>query len=160
MAGMRGIVAGLVISSAIIALPARAQHGSSTSLTHTVSVTVPPRLKVQVSNLAFSSSALARVSSVQPKADGLSITINATQAWVLSIGSASRNTAPDSRVQWSTDGSSSFSPVTTRDVPVASGVSYDAKAASVFFRSAPSASSSRLGGGRDGDTVVLTVSAP
>jgi hypothetical protein len=127
MAGMRGIVAGFVISSAMIALPASAQRASSTSLTHTVSVTVPPRLKAQVSNLAFSSSTPARVSSVQPRADGLSITINATQAWVLSIGSASPNTTSKPRAQWSGDGRSGFSTVTT---------------------------------GRDGETIVLTVTAP
>jgi hypothetical protein len=155
MAGIRGIMAAVAISSAFISLSAGAQIGSSVSLTHTVSVSVPPRLKVQVANLAFSSQAATSVNSVQPKADGLSITVNATQAWVLSIGSAS-DSASKSRVQWSTEGNSGFSTVTSRDVAVASGVSYDAKASNVFFRSAPNAKLN----GRESGIVVLTVSAP
>ena len=155
MAGFRVTMAALAVGSAIISLPAGAQGGSA-SLTHTVSVSVPARLKVQVANLAFSSSAPASVSSVQPKADGLSITVNATQAWVLSIGSASGVAAAKSRVQWSTDGGSGYSAVTTASSVVASGASYDAKAANVFFRGASGSRPS----GRDAETVVLTVSAP
>jgi hypothetical protein len=156
MARIHSIMAALVMSSAAISMPAGAQMGS-VSLTHTVSVSVPPRrMKVQVANLAFSSPTPASVSSVQPKANGLAITINATQAWVLSIGSASGVTVPKSRVQWSTDGSTGFSPLTPANVAVASGASYDAKAANVFFRGQPSASNSR----RDAEIVVLSISAP
>jgi hypothetical protein len=156
MAGIRGIMAAMVLSSAAISLPADAQSGS-VSLTHTVSVTVPARrMKVQVASLAFSNSTPSSVSSVLAKPDGLAITINASRAWVLSIGSASGATSPKSGVQWATDGSSGFSPVTAANAAVASGASYDAKAANVFFRSQPSAHSSR----RDSDMVVLTVSAP
>ena len=156
MNGIRGIMAAIAISSAVIPLSAGGQGGSSVSLTHTVSVSVPPRLKVQVANLAFSGQPSASVNSVQPKADGLSITVNATQAWVLSIGSGSGSAAPKSRVQWSTEGMSGFSTVTAQDVAVASGVSYDAKASNVFFRSAPNAKLSR----QEAEIVVLTVSAP
>jgi hypothetical protein len=155
MAGIRGIMAAVVMSSAVISLPASGQVGASASLTHTVSVSVPARLKVQVTNLAFSSPAPASVASVQSRTDGLAITVNATQAWVLSIGSAS-GAAPKSRVQWSTDGSSEFSAVTARAVAVASGASYDAKVSSVFFRSAGGSRQS----GYDAETVVLSVSAP
>lgn len=156
MAGIRGIMAAVLMSSAVISLPASGQVGASASLTHTLSVSVPARLKVQVANLGFSSAAPSNVSSVQTKIDGLSITVNATQAWVLSIGSASGASAPKSRVQWSTDGSSGFSAVTAKDVAVASGASYDAKASSVFFRSTEGSKQS----GRDAETVVLSVSAP
>ena len=156
MAGLRVIMAALAVGSTVVSLPAGAQGASSANLTHTVSVSVPPRLKVQVANLAFSSSTPASVSSIHPKADGLSITVNATQAWVLSIGSASGVAAPKSRVQWSTDGSAGYSAVTSATSMVASGASYDAKAASVFFRNASGSRPS----GRDGETVVLTVSAP
>lgn len=157
MAGIRGLMAAVVMtSSAVISLPAGGQIGSSVSLTHTVSVSVPPRLKVQVANLAFANPVGGDVSSVQQKADGLSITVNATQAWVLSIGSVSGAAAPKSGVQWSTDGSSGYSTVTAEDAAVASGTSYDAKAANVFFRSAPSAKLASRGA----DIVVLTVSAP
>lgn len=156
MAGIRGLMAAVVMtSSAVISLPAGGQAGSSVSLTHTVSVSVPPRLKVQVANLAFSSQTSPAVSSVQRNAAGLSITVNATQAWVLSIGSGSGSAAPKSRVQWSAESNSGFSTVTAQDVAVASGVSYDATAANVFFRAADA----KLGS-REAETVVLTVSAP
>ena len=156
MAGLRGIMAAVAIGSAVIALSAGGQAGSSVSLTHTVSVSVPARVKVQVANLAFSSQSSASVTSVQPKAAGLAITVNATQAWVLSIGSGSGSAAPKSRVQWSTEGGSGFTTVSAQDVAVASGASYDAKASNVFFRSVPDA---KLGS-REAEIVVLTVSAP
>ncbi len=156
MAGIRGIMAAVAISSAVISLSAGGQIGSSVSLTHTVSVSVPSRLKVQVANLAFPGQASAAVSSVQPKAAGLSITVNATQAWVLSIGSGSDSAASKSGVQWSTEGRSGFTTVSAHDVAVASGASYDAKASNVFFRSAPGAKLNR----REAELVVLTVSAP
>ncbi len=132
MAGLRGIVAGLAIGSAIMSLPAGAQSRGTASLTHTVSVTVPPRVKVQVSNLAFSSSAAPVSFSSQPNAAGLSVTVDANRAWVLSIGSTSGASAPKSQLQWSADGSS------------------------VFFRNAASTHAR----GRTGEMVVLTVSAP
>ena len=156
MAGIRNIMAAVAISSAVISLPASGQVGASASLTHTVSVSVPARLKVQVANLAFSNPVAANVSSVQTKTDGLSITVNATQAWVLSIGAASGAVAPKSRVQWSTEGSSGYTAVTAKDVAVASGASYDAKASSVFFRSAGGSRQSAA----DTETIVLSVSAP
>ncbi len=153
MVGLRGILAGLAIGSAIVALPANAQSRASTSLTHTVIVTVPPRVKVQVASLAVSTPASVRVASGQPNTEGLSLTVSATRAWVLSIGSASGAATRKLGLQWSRDSRSQFSPMTTRDVPVATGVSsFDAKAANVFFRNA--------NGTRDGDSVVLTVSAP
>ena len=63
---------------------AAAQHGASVSLTHTVIVTVPPRVKVQVGNAQVVPNAL-RVSG-QASANGLSLSIAATQPWTLSIG--------------------------------------------------------------------------
>jgi hypothetical protein len=156
MAGIRGVMTAVVISTAVISLPAGGQAGASASLTHTVSVSVPARLRVQVANLAFSTPVAASVSSVQTRAEGLSITVNATQAWVLSIGSPSGAAASKSRVQWSTDDSLGFSTVTAKNAPVASGASYDAKASSVFFRTAAESRQS----GPDPETVVLTVSAP
>jgi hypothetical protein len=153
MTGFRGILAGLAIGSAIMALPANAQSHASSSLTHTVIVTVPPRVKVQVASLATSTPASVSVSSAQPNSNGLSLTINATQAWVLSIGSASGVTTRKSGLQWSSDGRSQFSAVTTRHVPVASGLSsFDPKAANLVFRNA--------NGSTGGDSVVLTISAP
>jgi hypothetical protein len=153
MAGLRGILAGLVISSSIMATPANAQSRASTSLTHMVVVTVPSRVKVQVASLAGSSPASINVSTGALNTVGLGLTVNATQAWVLSIGSASAVATRKSTVQWSRDGRSQFSAVTTSQVPVAAGVSsFDPKAANVFFRNA--------NGSRDGEPVMLTVVAP
>lgn len=153
MAGLRGILAGLVIGSAIMALPANAQPRASASLTHTVVVTVPSRVKVQVTSLAASTPASIKISASDLNTVGLALTVNATQAWVLSIGSASDVTTRKLGVQWSGDGRSHFSAVTNNDVPVATGVSsFDAKAANVFFRSAS--------GNKNGEPVMLTVAAP
>jgi hypothetical protein len=157
MAGLRGILAALIISSALVAVPMAAQSSGAASLTHTVSVRVPARVKVQVASLnAASIPAAASISSAPTSTNGLSLTVRATQAWVLSLGSAQTQ---KSHLQWSPDGRSQFSSVTTRDVAIASGVSSgDATAANMFFRTATSASA--LNGYAQGETVVLTVSAP
>jgi hypothetical protein len=153
MTGFRGILAGLVISSLIVTHPASAQSRASTSLTHMVVVTVPSRVKVQVASLAASAPASINVSTGALNTVGLGLTVNATQAWVLSIGSASDVATRKSPVQWSRDGRSQFSSVTTTHVPVATGVSsFDPKAANVFFRNA--------NGSRDVEPVMLTVAAP
>ena len=153
MVGLRSILAGLAIGSAIMALPANAQSPASTSLIHTVVVTVPPRVKVRVASLAVSAPSSIRVSSAQPNTAGLALTIKATQAWVLSIGSESGAATRKSGLQWSRDGLSQFSAVTTGDIPVASGVSSsDSKAANLVFRNA--------NGNSDGESVLLTISAP
>jgi hypothetical protein len=153
MAGLRGILAGLVISSSIMANPASAQSRASTSLTHIVVVTVPSRVKVQVASLAVPAPASINDAAGEPNTVGLGLTVNATQAWVLSIGSASDVATRKSGVQWSRDGRSQFSAVTTSHVPVAAGVSsFDPKAANVFFRNA--------NGSTDGEPVMLTVVAP
>ena len=153
MAGLRGIVAGLVIGSAVIALPANAQSRASASLTHTVFVTVPARVKVQVANLSASTPASIKISAGELNTVGLGLTVNATQAWVLSVGTASSVTGRKPTMQWSRDGRSQFSAVTTNYATVATGVSsFDPTAASVFFRNAS--------GSMDGEPVMLTVAAP
>jgi len=155
MAGLRGILAGLVLSSAIISLPAKGQIGATASLTHTVSVTVPPRVKVQVAALAFTSTpVVSTVPSSQMNVGGLSLTINASQAWVLSIGSASVSPAQKSHLQWSPNGSSDFSKMTATGATVASGLTgYEAKATNLFFRNGSP-------GGSNAEPVVLTITAP
>jgi hypothetical protein len=161
MAGIRGILAGLAISSAIIAVPAVAQSGASASLTHTVSVTVPPRVKVQVANLSVSTPGLVRNAASQMKTDGLALTVKASRAWVLTIGSASDVAASKSHLQWSSDNGSEFSTVTSTHAVVASGVrSFDAADAKLFFRSATSERARTATGDMQHRQVVLTVSAP
>jgi len=154
MAGLRGILAGLVIGSAVMALPANAQPRASASLTHTVFVTVPARVKVQVASLSASTPASIKVSAGELNTVGLGLTVNATQAWVLSIGTASSVIGRKPTMQqWSRDGRSQFSAVTTNHATVATGVnSFDAKAANVFLRDTD--------GSRDGEPVMLTVAAP
>jgi hypothetical protein len=118
-----------------------------------VVVTVPSRVKVQVASLAASTPASIKVSAGELNTVGLGVTVNATQAWVLSIGSASDVATGKSGVRWSRDGRSQFSAVTPNQVTVATGVSsFDAKAANVFFRNA--------NGNNDGQPVTLTVVAP
>ena len=152
MAGLRGILAGLV-SSSIIAQPANAQPRASTSLTHVVVVTVPSRVKVQVASLSASNPASIKVSAGERNTVGLALTVNATRAWVLSIGSASDVATGKAGVQWSRDDRSLFSAVTANQVTLATGVSsFDPKAANVFFRNA--------NGSRNGQPVMLTVVAP
>ena len=153
MAGFRGILATLVISSSIVAHPANAQSRTSTSLTHLVTVTVPSRVKVQVASLTASTPASIKVSAGELNTVGLGVTVNATQAWVLSIGSASDVATGKTGVRWSRDDRSQFSAVTANQVTIATGVSsFDSKAANVFFRNA--------NGSRDGEPVMLTVVAP
>ena len=110
MAVTRGILAAFAIGSAVIALPAAAQSGSSASLTHTVSVTVPSRVKVQVANFSVPTPGVVKNAS-QTKTDGLALTINASRAWVLTAGSASGALSPSSSLRWSSDSSSGPSTV-------------------------------------------------
>ena len=138
----------IMLASALLSRSAVAQHGASVSLTHTVTVTVPPRVKVQVAGAQIAPSAL-RVSG-QPSANGLALSINATQPWTLSIGASGKT-----QLQWSRDGRSGYSALTSRDEVVASGVlSQIPTSASVFVRPAGSAS-----GDNNASPVMLTVVA-
>ena len=128
----------IVLASAVISRPAIAQQGASVSLTHTVTVTVPPRVKVEVSN-AQSTPPATRVSG-RPSANGLALSINATQAWTLSIGAPNEASA----LQWSRDGQTGFASVANGDAIVASGVlSQTPTLASVFVRPAASEPTNR-----------------
>jgi spore coat protein U-like protein len=152
MARLRTALAALVLGSAIISRSAVAQHGSSVSLTHTVSVSVPPRVKVQVGSATVAQSP-AQISS-QPSGNGLSLSISATQPWALSIGAV----APKSKLQWSRDGQSEFNAVTNQQSTVASGtLSQTPTSATIFVR--PAVEISRQGGGNDSAAVMLTVVA-
>jgi hypothetical protein len=139
---------GLVLGSAIISRQSLAQ--SSVSLTHVVSVTVPARVKAQVTTFAPAVQTATRVSSVQPATNGLVVTVNATQAWALSISSA----AGKSTHQWSSDAASGFARVGTTDAAIASGtISQNSTAAAVFFRNAEGK------GSEASEPVTLTVAA-
>ncbi|HEX9128819.1 MAG TPA: hypothetical protein VF850_06655 [Gemmatimonadaceae bacterium] len=152
MVRLRCVLTGIVLGTALISRGAIAQ-GSSVSLTHVVSVTVPPRVKVQVSNVAPAVQTAAGVSSKQTPTDGLAFSISATQSWTLSINSAGKT----SNLKWSHDRSSGFATVRGPDAMVASGtISQVPTAANVFFRNAAESVHSANDGS---DTVTLTVAA-
>ena len=149
MAGTRGILAAFAIGSAIISLPAAAQSGSSSSLTHTVSVTVPPRVKVQVASLSVATPGMVRNANGRVKTDGVALAVQASRAWVLTVGSASK-----SNLQWSSDSSSGFSTVGNTHVAVANGVQSSATLdANLFFRNGTL-------GRPQSEAIILTVAAP
>jgi hypothetical protein len=151
MAHIRCAFIAFALGSALISRSGVAQHGASVSLTHTVTVTVPPRVRVQVGNAQATPRAMS-VSGL-PSANGLSLSISATQPWSLSIGTA----ACKGQLQWSRDGQSNFSAVTDGQSTVAAGtVSQIPTSATVFIRSAAPKFD---GGNEDSNIVMLTVVA-
>ena len=152
MVRIRCMLAGIALGTALISHGAVAQ-GSSVSLTHVVTVTVPPRVKVQVSNVAPAAQTGATVSSRQTPTDGLALSISATQSWTLSITS----TGKTSDLQWSHDRRSGFAMIAGQDATVASGTLSQVPAdATVFFRNAAESVRSATDGS---DMVTLTVVA-
>ena len=74
MVKLRRSLLAIVVGSAMISRAALAQHGSSSSLLHTVSVTVPPRVKVQVAALSPTSASAVSAGSASSSTQGLSLT--------------------------------------------------------------------------------------
>ena len=129
MAAIRGMLTVLALGSALVARPAEAQAGASVSLTHTVMVTVPPRVKVQLGGVAASQGAAVGVS--RPGVNALSVSVAATQSWRLSIGAANDS----SELQWSSDRDGGFRNVGSREATVATGdISAVPSASTVFLR--------------------------
>lgn len=159
MVRIRRSLLAIVIGSAMLSRAAIAQRGSYSSLTHTVSVTVPPRVKVQVAAFSPISASAVSAGSVSPSRQGLSLNVSATRAWVLTLGSnASSQRNPT--VRWSLEPGTGFSKLTSSQVRIASGsLAGDPRAANVFFRNVIDASAADQ---RDqsGPAVVLTMSAP
>ncbi|MEO8910921.1 MAG: hypothetical protein ABI408_11925 [Gemmatimonadaceae bacterium] len=148
------------VAIALMSRPASAQYGSS-SLVHTVTVAVPPRVKVQVGSFSPAAPAV-RVGSLDASTQGLSLSVNATQAWTLSIAAAPTSSGAVSRIQWSRDASVGYSKLSSSEVTIASGaLSARPKAASVYFHNAasgPKTDASKTDASRT--ALVLTVSAP
>jgi hypothetical protein len=93
--------------------------------------------------------------SGRPSANGLALSINATQAWTLSIGAPNKASA----LQWSRDGQTGFASVANGDATVASGVlSQTPTLASVFVRPAASEPTNR-DRPADSAAIVLTIVA-
>jgi hypothetical protein len=152
MVGVGRTILAAAFATALIPSAVVAQN-ASVSLVHTVTVTVPPRVKVQVGSFSAAAQTVS-VKNTDSSTQGLSVSVNATQAWTLSVAAAS-DAAPSS-IRWSRDASTGYAGLNSSEVTIASGVlSNQPKAANVFFRDARAStidSSSTL--------VVLTVSAP
>ena len=161
MARINGLLIGILIGGILPVLPAAAQSGNGTSsLTHVVSVTIAPRVKVQVSALSLSSrniAAAVKVTANQSALDGLALRVHANQAWVLAIKSApTAESSTRSKLLWSTGSTSEFTPVSAADSRLAAGsASAVPLDTTVVFRD-----SSRRGSETADQAVVLTVSAP
>jgi hypothetical protein len=150
------MLTGLVLGSALVSSPAVAQRGSSVSLTHMVTVTVPPRVKVQISNTASVVQNAVNSSSVHATTNGIAVSIRATQSWTLSIASAARK----SPLKWSHDQTSGFSKMGGRDAVVASGTNSQVPTdATIYFRNDATNEASDRAGTEGLDAVTLTVVA-
>lgn len=153
MVGVGRTILAAAFATALIASTVSAQNGS-TRLTHTVTVTVPPRVKVQVGSLSAAAPAV-RVGNPDSSTQGLSVSVNATQAWTLSVAAAS-DAAPSS-IRWSRDASTGYAGLTSSEVTIASGVlSNQPRAAKLFFRDGTRGWTTDS----NATSVVLTVSAP
>jgi len=153
MARFRSNFAAIVLGSAVLASSALAQQGGSVSLIHTVTVTVPPRVKVQVA--PAQSIATVRVAG-QLVPNGMSLSVTATQPWTLSIGAVSTK----AHLLWSRDGHSDFSAVTSEQAIIASGeISQRPTSANVFVRPSATKVLSAEAGGSDSSIVMLTMVA-
>ncbi len=152
MVGVGRTILAAAFATALISSPVAAQNGS-VSLVHTVTVTVPPRVKVQVGSFSQAAPAV-RVGNLDSSTQGLSVSVNATQAWTLSVAAAS-DAAPSS-IRWSRYASADYAGLTSSEVTIASGVlSSKPRAANVFFRDARGSTIDS-----SSTSVVLTVSAP
>ena len=145
----------------LLAIPSAAQTGTGTSsLTHVVSVTIAPRVKVRVSALSLSPRnvhAAVRVTAADAATSGLALTVHANQAWVLAIKSAPNvEASPRTMLLWSNSPTGRFTPISSADSPLVSGTGSAAPVdTTVVFRD-PSQRRSVTAE----QAVVLTVTAP
>ena len=130
MATFRHTIAATCLALATTASAANAQQGGSVSLTHTVVVTVPPRVRVQVG--------ATQNQLQQTGKTGLSVEVKATRGWALVVGS--RKDA-SSTAQWVTS-------------------SGERSTSMVVYRNHASQRTPEKGGAADSEPVMLTVVAP
>ena len=131
MAGFRYTIAAVALAMALVSRASIAQQ-ASVSLIHTVVVTVPPRVKVQVAP------AMNQSQQVESGRTGLAVNVNATRGWALVVGS--KKSAE----------------------PVGQWVASDGQRTSsmVVYRNNASQRISETGGASDSEPVMLTVVAP
>jgi hypothetical protein len=133
-----------MMSTALISRPLVAQMGNASAI-HTVSVTIPPRVKVQVSSFAASSASSTSMAS--KPAGGVAVSVTATQPWILSIGAAKKNARS---VKWSRSEQGGYAALSPSQTTLASGEHGTTSADATVFISADSA---------DDTPVVLTIAA-
>ena len=131
MATIRYTTAAVALALAMVSRPSNAQS-ASVSLTHTVVVTVPPRVKVQVTPALNQQQQSGSVQS------GLAVNVNATRGWALVVGSK-RDATPTAQLV-ATNG--------------------DRTSSMVLYRSQSSKRSSGSGDVSDSEPMILTVVAP
>jgi hypothetical protein len=126
--------------------PAAAQMPMSSSLIHTVSVTVPPQVRVQVKNLPGAGMA----SQAAGPASGMSLSVTATQGWVLAI--EARGNQASRRAEWSRQNGHGFRAIAESGTVIARGrIAAAPVAANLFVRSKKGVAS---------DPILLTVTSP
>jgi hypothetical protein len=153
-----------ILVGGVISHPAAAQYGNvSKSLMHVVSVSIAPRVKVELSPVSHlsshSDSTVVRLTSNRGDAQGLALSVRATQSWVLSMKSrASSPVARDSKLRWSSSPRGEFTPVTSADTVLVAGTPSASSADTAVFFSA----AQRLSAPANSDeaAVILTVTAP
>jgi hypothetical protein len=153
----------IVVTGAVVSRSAAAQYGNgSKSLMHTVSVTIAPRVKVELSPVSMmvaqSVPAAVKLARTQSAANGLALSVHATQSWVLSMKSSGPvDRTRGSRVHWASSPSGNYSAITSADTVLVAGARAESRAdTAVYFRDAQNAAGSRSAE----ETVILTVSAP
>jgi hypothetical protein len=129
MASFRSTSAAFAIALALVSSAAGAQQ-ASVSLTHTVVVTVPPRVNVQITP------AMNQQQSVTGRT-GLALSVKATRGWALVVGSKKGGTI----TQWAASNGERSSSM-------------------VLYRNQASQRSPEVGGAPDSEPVMLTVVAP
>jgi hypothetical protein len=143
MVGCRSVLITLFLATALIARPLAAQMGNASSI-HTVSVTIAPRVKVQVSSFPASSAAITK-SSVS----GVAVSVAATRPWTLSVAS----TKSGRSVKWSRSRQRGYAPLSANQATVASGEHGATSVDTAIFFNADSANST------SDSPVVLTIVA-
>lgn len=93
----------VLVVVALVSRPAAAQiRGSSSSLTHVVSVTVPARVKVKVSSIGMMSSrpvgSAVKAVEAPTVASALAVSVDANRAWVLSVSAPATGSAQGSKL--------------------------------------------------------------
>jgi hypothetical protein len=152
----RSIVMTLAIAMFVVSRPVLAQPASS-SLTHTVSLTVQPRVKVVVRNVATQPGAPVAGSVSASSAEGLALSVTATRPWMLLVGTAAENGAHSRQILVGQRNTASSAQAGAFKVASESGIS-SVVDASISINGADTAASNR--GSQNDGAFALTIVAP